>query len=136
MRIICLFLALFVASCASEKPSNPVGRHAETPPAVCDVLVATINRGDWPALEPWSKPGTAAHATLQNWENSAKTGHSVKVGKFLNGQTVGGSSKKPYKLYSYSLENTDGTVNPHWLQIKVREENGEAEVTDFWTFGW
>jgi hypothetical protein len=58
------------------------------------------------------------------------------VGKFLNVQTVGGSSKKPVRLYSYALENKDGTVNSHWLQIKVRESDGEAEVMDFWNFGW
>jgi hypothetical protein len=39
-------------------------------------------------------------------------------------------------LYSFSLENKDGTVNPHWLQIKVREDNGDAEILDFWNFGW
>jgi hypothetical protein len=110
--------------------------HAETPPNVCDILVSAVNRGDWKTLDTWAKPGSSAEQTNQAWQNAAKTGHPVKVGKFLNVQTVGGTSKKPVRLYSYALENKDGTVNPHWLQIKVREADGEAEILDFWNFGW
>jgi len=141
MRIICLILVLFATSCATEKPTatavpRPAPRRVETPPEACDILVSAINRGDWAALKPWTKPGTSSNETVQAWEDAAKAGNPVKVGRFLNGQTVGKASKKPYKLYSYSLENKDGTVNPHWLQIKVREEDGEAEIVDFWNFGW
>ena len=136
MTIIYLILALLVASCASPKPPPPPQHHVDTPPTVCEILVAEINREDWTALKPWAKPGSAASATVQAWESAAKAGHGVKVGRFLNAQTVGGTSKKPYRLYSYALENKDGTVNPHWLQIKVREADGEAEVLDFWNFGW
>ena len=139
MRIIYLFLALVAASCASKPPPPPAPvpeHHAETPPNVCDILISAINRGDWAALQPWAKVGTSANQSVQAWENAAKSGHPVKVGKFLNVQTVGGTSKRPVRLYSYALENKDGTVNPHWLQIKVREEDGEAEVLDFWNFGW
>src|SRR6185312_10563488 len=136
MRIIYLCLALLVASCASQPPPPPPApvpeHHAETPPTVCDILVSAINRGDWKTLGNWAKPGTSADQTVQVWQNAAKTGHPVKVGKFLNVQTVGGTSKKPVRLYSYALENRDGTVNSHWLQIKVRESDGEAEVVDFW----
>jgi len=138
MRIICLILALLAASCASEKPTTtaPPPKRVETPPTACEILVSAINRGDWEALKPWTKPGTSSNATVRAWEDAAKAGNPVKVGKFLNGQTVGETSKKPYKLYSYSLENKDGSVNPHWLQIKVRESDGSAEVVDFWNFGW
>ena len=139
MRIFCLILALLAASCASEKPvSTPPlpSKRVETPPTACELLVSAINRGDWEALKPWTKPGTSSNTTVRAWQEAAKTGNSVKVGKFLSSQTVGGTSKKPYKLYSYSLENKDGSVNPHWLQIKVRESDGEAEVVDFWNFGW
>jgi hypothetical protein len=137
MRIIFLILALLVTSCASEKPATaPPPRRAETPPTACDILVSAINRQDWAALKPWTKPGTSSIATVQAWEDAAKAGNPVKVGKFLNAQTVGEASKKPYKLYSYSLENKDGSVNPHRLQIKVREEDGAAEIVDFWNFGW
>jgi hypothetical protein len=137
MRIIFLILALLVASCASEKspPSSPPKR-VQAPPSVCDILVSAINREDWAALKPWMKSGTSSNTTVQAWQNAAKAGNPVKVGKFLNEQTVGEASKKPYKLYSYSLQNKDGTVNPHWLQIKVRESDGEAEIVDFWNFGW
>jgi hypothetical protein len=141
MRIIFVILALLAASCASEKP--PVAtvvpaapKRAEIPPNACDILVSAINRQDWEALKPWTKPGSSSNTTVQVWENAAEAGNPVKVGKFLNGQTVGEASKKPYKLYSYSLENKDGTVNPHRLQIKVREEGGAAEIVDFWNFGW
>jgi hypothetical protein len=136
MRIFCLILALLATSCASMKPAATPPKHADTPPEVCDVLVSAINRGDWDALKPWTKPGTSSNTTVQVWQNAAKAGNPVKVGKFLNGQTVGSASKKPYKLYSYSLQNKDGTVNPHWLQIKVRESDGGAEIEDFWNFGW
>jgi len=141
MRIFYLALALFVVSCATtEKPTPvtppPVVRRVETPPSACDVLVSAINRQDWDALKPWAKPGTSSNTTVQVWEEAAKAGNPVKVGKFLNEQTVGAASKKPYKLYSYSLENKDGSVNPHWLQIKVREDGGAAEIVDFWNFGW
>jgi len=139
MRIIYLILALFAVSCASQqKPAPVVVEHhrPETPPSVCEALVSAINRGDWTALTAWAKPGTTASESLATWQKAEASGHAVKVGKFLNAQTVGGTSKKPYKLYSFSLENKDGTVNPHWLQIKVREEDGKAEIVDFWNFGW
>jgi hypothetical protein len=136
MRIIYLCLALLAASCASKPPPVAPKQHAETPPTVCEILVSAVNRGDWKALETWAKPGTSANQSVQAWENAAKAGHSVTVGKFLNVQTVGGTNAKPVRLYSYSLENKDGTVNPHWLQIKVREADGEAEIVDFWNFGW
>jgi len=140
MRIVYLILALLTPSCAALKPqptpAPPPQHHADTPPTVCEILVSAVNRGDWAVLKSWAKPGTSAANAVQTWENAAKAGNPVKVGKFLNAQTVGGTSKKPLRLYSFSLENKDGTVNPHWLQIKVREADGEAEVLDFWIFGW
>jgi hypothetical protein len=141
MRIIYLILTVFAVSCASfphkqEKPEVVVPKQVETPPNICDTLVTAINRGDWATLRTWAKPGTSADDSVAGWEKAAATNHAVRVGKFLNVQTVGETGKKPYKLYSYSLENKDGTVNPHWLQIKVREANGVAEVLDFWNFGW
>ena len=139
MRSIYLVLALFAVSCASLSPQKPaaiVQHHPETPPSACETVVSAINRGDWAALEGWAKVGTTAKESVVAWQQAANSGRPVKVGKFLNVQTVGGTSKKPYKLYSYSLENKDGTVNPHWLQIKVRETDGEAEIVDFWNFGW
>jgi len=138
MRTIYLLLMLCAVSCASQqKPALVVEHHRpEPPPSVCETVVNAINRGDWAALNEWAKPGTTASESLAIWQKAAASGHPVKVGKFLNAQTVGGTSKKPYKLYSFSLENKDGTVNPHWLQIKVREEDGKAEIVDFWNFGW
>ena len=138
MRIIYLLLTLLCAvSCVSQrKPAPVVEKHRpETPPSVCETLVNAINRGDWAALNEWGKPGTTAGESVATWQKAAAAGHPVKVGKFLNAQTVGSASKKPYKLYSFALENKDGTVNPHWLQIKVREEDGTAEIVDFWNFG-
>jgi hypothetical protein len=176
MRILCLILALFAASCAQQpivfthhpdetgmeptvathqpavvakkpavatpdpvvaakKPTEETRQRPGPPPSVCDTLIGAINRGDWTALQEWAKPGTTADESLKTWQKAADSGHPVQVGKFLNAQIVGGTSKKPYKLYSFSLENKDGTVNPHWLQIKVREEDGKAEIVDFWNFG-
>ena len=141
MRTIFLILALFATSCASEKPvvTVPAPKRVETPPNACDILVSAINRQDWEALKPWTKPGSSSNTTVQAWQNAAekrepgeKNGRNSSTGK-----RWARPSKKPYqRLYSYSLENKDGTVNPHWLQIKVREDGGEAEVVDFWNFGW
>jgi hypothetical protein len=139
MRSIYLILALLAISCASlnsQKPATTVQHRPETPPSVCQTVVSAINRGDWTALRGWAKSSATAKQSVDSWEQAAKSGHTVKVGKFLNVQTVGGTSKTSYRLYSYSLENQDGTVNPHWLQIKVRESDGEAEIVDFWKFGW
>ena len=130
------FSILFAISCASEPPVTPAKLRAKTPLAVCDIDVSAINRGDWAALKPWAQSGTSAIELISAWQAAAKSGHPIVVGKFLNMQTVGGTTKKPYKLFSYSLENKDGTVNPHWLQFKVRESDGAAEVVDFWNFGW
>jgi len=144
MRIVYLILALSVASCALEqkptvvaqKPDAAIIHRPEAPPSVCDTLISAINRGDWTALKAFAKPGSTATESLMTWQRAADSGHPVKVGKFLNAQTVGGTSQRPYKLYSFSLENKDGTVNPHWLQIKVLEEDENAEIVDFWNFGW
>ena len=139
MRTIYLILALVVVSCASQKPAPVVAQQPhrpEIPPSVCDTVVGAINRGDWAALMAWAKPGTTANESVTAWQKAANAGHPVQVGKFLNVQTVGGTNKNPYKLFSFSLENKDGTVNPHWLQIKVREADGQAEIVDFWNFGW
>ncbi|HXT11384.1 MAG TPA: hypothetical protein VN873_07455 [Candidatus Angelobacter sp.] len=138
MRIIYLILAVLVVSCASPKqqPVVVLEQHADSPPNVCNDLVAAINHGDWAKLRALAKPGTAASESTNAWEQAMKAGHPVQVGKFLNVQTVAAESKKPYKLYSFALENKDGTVNPHWLQIKVQEEHGQPEVQDFWIFGW
>jgi hypothetical protein len=144
MRSVYLILTLLVCSCASQnsrplvshKPAPVVSQRVEAPPSVCDTLVSAINRGDWPALKAWAKPGTTTNDMISTWQKAAESGHPVQVGKFLNAQTVGGSSQKPFKLYSFSMENKDGTVNPHWLQIKVRLDDGKAEIVDFWNFGW
>jgi hypothetical protein len=139
MRSIYVILALFAVSCASlttQKSGTVVQHRSETPPSVCETVVSAIDRGDWAALKGWAKTSTTAKESVAAWQQAANSGHPVKVGKFLNVQTVGGTTKKPYKLYSYSLENQDGTVNPHWLQIKLREADGEAEILDFWNFGW
>jgi hypothetical protein len=144
MRTLYLILALLAVSCASQssrkpvpvKPEPVVQRHPETPPSECLTLVSAINRGDWGALKEWAKPGTTTNESLTMWQKAAESGHPVQVGKLLNAQTVGGTKQKPFRLYSFSMENKDGTVNPHWLQIKVREDAGKAEIVDFWNFGW
>ena len=73
---------------------------------------------------------------ISSLQDATKTNHPVQVGKLLNVQTVAETNHTSIKLYSFSLRNKDGTVNPHWLQIKVRENGEQADVLDFWNFGW
>jgi len=143
MRIIYLILAVFTVSCGttrqpiatphqSSQPSQPSAR----PPDVCQTVTGAINRADWPTLRTFVKPGTHMNEYISSLEDATKSSHPVQVGKLLNVQTVAQTNHTSIKLYSFSLENKDGTINPHWLQIKVRENDDQAEVLDFWNFGW
>lgn len=139
MRFFFLILSLFAVSCASVKKDEStvvLDQHLDYTPKVCETVTTAINEGDWNTLRMLVKPGMRANEYITLWANAKKTGHAVQVGRLLNVETVAGTSRKPYKLYSFSLENKDGTVNPHWLQIKVGEAHGWSEILDFWNFGW
>lgn len=95
-------------------------------------VIDAINREIWAALRKLAKPGMRANEYIKLWENSAKIGHPVRVGKLIN---VERDSRylddKPCTLYSFALENRDGTLNPHWLQISVREEEKKPVLAGF-----
>lgn len=61
---------------------------------------------------------------------------SYYVGKLLTVQNKIGAEGGTNQIYSFELVNKDATINPHWLQITVREERGRSELVDFWNFGW
>ena len=145
MRIIYFFLAVFAVSCATthrhvvtpHPPENPSSnQQSDHPPDVCQTVTGAINRADWATLRTFVKPGTHMNEYISSLEDAKKASHPVQVGKLLNVQTVAETNRTSIRLYSFSLQNTDGTVNPHWLQIKVREDDGQADVLDFWNFGW
>ena len=141
MRIVYVLLAVFAVSCApfhhqKQPPITTTSQHLDRPPTVCQTVTTAINKGDWTTLRQFAKPGTKMNDYIASLENATKTSHPVQVGKLLNVQTVAETNHTSIKLYSFSLENKDGTINPHWLQIKVREDDGQADVLDFWNFGW
>jgi hypothetical protein len=143
MRIIYVVLAALAVSCSNfqfyrQRPEPPVtnNQQVDHPPAVCQTVTAAINKGDWGTLRTFVKPGTHMDEYITSLEKATMSNHSVQVGKLLNVQTVAQMDHTSINLYSFSLENKDGTINPHWLQIKVRENDGQAEVLDFWNFGW
>jgi hypothetical protein len=137
MRTTALLLTILAVSCAPlHQPVVVLEQHPDQPPEICEAVTTAVNRGDWAALRLLAKSETMANGAISSWENSQRTGHSVRVGKFLMAQTFAGTDVKQYQLYSFELKNTDGTVNPHWLQIKVGEKHGQPEILDFWNFGW
>ena len=101
-------------------------------------VTTAINKEDWVALRKLAKPGMRANEYISSWENSARAGHSVCVGKLLNVEKDSQYylDNQPCTTYSFALENRDGTPNPHWLQILIREEDGKSTLLDFWNFGW
>jgi len=102
-----------------------------------------INQEDWAALRKLTKPAMLANNYGKGFEaeinepNPRPKRHAdYLVGKFLMVQSMLGVDGTTNNVYSFQLENKDGTVNPHWLQIAVREEHGRSELVDFWNFGW
>jgi hypothetical protein len=143
MRVIYLILAVFAVSCSAfqhhqpqQQPLVATNQHLDHPPEICRTVTAAINKGDWATLRTFVKPGTHMDEYITALENATKNNHPVQVGKLLNVQTVAQTNDTSINLYSFSLENKDGTINPHWLQIKVRENVGQDQVLDFWNFGW
>jgi hypothetical protein len=127
--ILCLALAL---SCGL------LGCSTVTHQDICKKVTTAINKEDWAALRKLVKPEMKANGFITMWENYAKTGHAVRVGKFVSEEKNSTIylDGEPCAKYSYILENKDGTPNPHWLQIMVREDGGKTVLLDFWNFGW
>jgi hypothetical protein len=101
-----------------------------------DVVTNAIDRGDWYALRRLAKPGMRANEYIMMWENPARAGHAVRVGKQTSVEKDAELNGQRCTKYSFALETTDGTASVHVLQILVREEDGQPEILDFWNFGW
>jgi hypothetical protein len=123
---------------AREKALEYYPEAAMGQPGTYGLVTNAINAEDWDALRRLAKPGMGANEYITKWENSGRTGQAVRVGRLRNVMMDSTYSLdgKPCAEYSFALENKDGTLNPHWLQILVREENGRSEILDFWEFGW
>lgn len=163
MRWVSLILAVFITSCASKDAEENVGhlapndyyRSARTTqgfpgdssrgmlPSACVTVTNAINHEDVATLQKLIKPGMLADAYPSWFRSVTNKNGSVPqmtigyyVGKLLIVQDRVGSDGRTNKVYSFEEVNKDGTVNPHWLQITVREEGGRSELVDFWNFGW
>jgi hypothetical protein len=150
--ILCLALLFSGGLFGCLSPNRPMSKpttdnsrarnpdHSAAPTREDDYAAVTnaINREDWDALRRLAKPGMRANEYITMWENSAKAGHPLRVGKFFG---IGEESKypldgKPCTMYTFQLESKDGTPSPHDLQVLVRNEGGKSVILDFWNFGW
>jgi hypothetical protein len=101
------------------------------------------NHEDWTTLRKLTKPGMLANNYGEPFETKINESNPTPkihldyvVGNFLIVQSKPEADGKTNKVYSFELKNKNGTVNPHWLQITIREERGRSELVDFWNFGW
>ncbi|HWD93527.1 MAG TPA: hypothetical protein VG938_14395 [Verrucomicrobiae bacterium] len=101
-------------------------------PRICRLVTNAINHEDWNSLRKMVKPGMLAN----NYLNSSKPHIDYSVGKLLLVQGRIDADGRSNEVYSFALENKNGSVNPHWLQITIHENDGRAELVDFWNFGW
>ena len=143
MRILsCLALVAFAASCASNH-SLPNKDPASTIPTTCVIVTNAINHDDWATLRKLVKPGMLANGYGSNFANGTNINSPTReahldyyVGQLLLVQPATGADGKTNTIYSFQLANKNGTPNPHWLQITIREKHGRSELVDFWNFGW
>ncbi len=100
-----------------------------------EAVTKALNHEDWAAVRKLARPGMRANDYIVLWQNSALSGHPIRVGKLASvvNDRLNGT---PCKKYSFELENKDGTTSPHMLEVLVREEAGHSEILDFWNFGW
>ena len=134
MKLFSLVLALVAVSCAPWPEQQPIvlQQHPDRPPEICDAVTMAINRSDWATLRLLTKPTMTANGYITSLENAESSGHPVHVGKMVNSETVPRMSGPPQVIYSFAIENKDGTPNPHSLRIKVRDNRGQLELVDFW----
>jgi hypothetical protein len=142
MKAVTPTILLFLLVGCALKPSRQPKADSKLP-STCVIVTNAINHEDWAALRKLTKPGMLANNYGKSFEaeinqpNPTSRMHvDYVVGKFLMVQRKVGADGKTNKVYSFQLENKNGTVNPHWLQITVREEYGRSELVDFWNFGW
>jgi hypothetical protein len=138
MKMLWSLLTFFAVSCTSDHRDS-----VSNLPGVCVIVTNAINQEDWATLQKLTRPGMLANNYGRSFEAETNKANPTPemhldyfVGKFLMVQTRPGADGKTNQVYSFQLENKNGTVNPHWLQITVREEHGRSELVDFWNFGW
>jgi hypothetical protein len=138
MKMLWVVLTVFVVSCASHHRDS-----VSSLPSTCVMVTNAINQEDWATLRKLTKPGMLANNYSKRFEgeiseanSTPKTHLDYTVGKLLMVESKLGTDGKTNQVYSFQLENKNGTVNPHWLQITVREEHGRSKLVDFWNFGW
>ena len=127
--ILCLALVLSggLFGCSSVANRNPY-----------EAVTTAINKEDWLALHQLTKPGMRANEYATMFENAAKTGHPMRVGKLIS---VEKNSKyyldgKPCTTYSFAWETTGGTASVGELQVLTRKDGEKTTILDFWNFGW
>jgi hypothetical protein len=76
--------------------------------------------------------GMKASEYVTVWQDAAAAGHALQVGELTKVETVAEAPGRQYKLYTFGLQAKDRPVHNTWLQIKVREKRGQAELEDFW----
>ncbi len=123
--LLCLALVLsgMVAGCAGVAHREPY-----------EPLINAINHEDWTALRRLVKPGMQANRFISGWEK-----YPPRVAKEarVNKNAIYPEDGRPCTMYEFKFENNqDGSLNPHLLQVFVREENGKSALLDFWSFGW
>ncbi len=127
---VALGLALLAASCAH--PKVPVSPQGEDYSAITNA----IDRQDWGALRKLATPEMRATEYIQMWENCARAGQPVYVGKLVSIEPDAELHGRRCVRYSFQFKSRDGTANPHLLQVLVSEQDGRPEVLDFWNWGW
>jgi hypothetical protein len=102
--------------------------------AVCNAIIAALNKEDWNTLQKLAPTNSIAHGSIEVWKK-----FPVRAGKLIDTweNHVFTEGEKPCTVYSFLLDNKDGSVSVHWLQVVVRKQpNGAIELVDFWKFGW
>ena len=128
-------LACSPASCAhpkaqaSQVPASAQGAYYSS-------ITNAIDRQDWGALRKLATPEMRATEYIQMWENCAKAGQPVYVGKLVSIEQDAELNGRRCVRYSFQFENRDGIPYPHLLQVLVSEQDGRPEVLDFWNWGW
>ena len=118
-----LSFAFAFVGCQSTQPKDP-----------CKAIIAALNNEDWNTLQKLAPTNGIAKGSIEIWKK-----YPVRVGKLMDNweNHVFTEGEKPCTVYSFLLDNKDGSVSPHWLQVVVRKQpNGVVELVDFWKFGW
>ena len=100
------------------------------PQAVSDVIDA-INREDWEALNKFNQPDSRSGKFLTKNKQDGVRIHklsSVKYGVEFEDRSC--------TAYHFSMQERNGDPHPHFFEMLVYEDDMQAEVLDFWEYGW